>query len=131
MLIDGFLIAFENWQHVKALVTQAKEGSIEHSNPNLELAEKMERQAAQQVETALKNFVNDMGAVHGSFTVSETAIYGSEPRTAYPPIGNAPIPVCTCTHRRDQHLKARYACEVLDCQCVEFVKNLAPNMTQR
>lgn len=129
--VDSFLQSVRNWAQA--------DHNLQSCNPenteSMELAKRMERQAALFVQTTLREFI-EVATGQGTMAVDPYAPYilgpgRNEPRSLYPALGDAPIPVCTCTHRRDQHLKMRLKCDVLECACVEFVKDLHPAATKR
>jgi hypothetical protein len=126
--INKFLRAFLNWQSAQSMIENAGENAEAEK-----LAKKMEREAARHLDVAFRECVESVirpdSALPGASDLP--FIMGPGANMAYPPIGDAPIPMCECGHGRDQHLKMRYQCEILTCPCKEFVKNLSPNLTQK
>jgi hypothetical protein len=96
--INKFLRAFLNWQSAQSMIENAGENAEAEK-----LAKKMEREAARHLDVAFRECVESVirpdSALPGASDLP--FIMGPGANRAYPPIGDAPIPLCECGHARN------------------------------
>lgn len=130
LAIDSVLKAFTEWYNLtqtqfrlSCLSTKEREKIPEGEEERLQ---QKEREAAQRLDVEVQIYAAKIFRAAQIMQIPSEQGETASPSQNLPMTSVAPLPMCKCGHSREQHLKGRGECGVLECsaKCQEFQKTL-------